>query len=116
MEGCYKYNHKHFDENFENACLPTNYHIRDHVIDEEDHSFYCKYLSNRVKQQEAKLEKGKKVNCKAAAKKNKDKEEVVPQGTRKKKPAPSPKPAVKAAPEGEFICVTEWEMMSNSDR
>ena len=47
--------------------------------------------------------------------KNKDKE-VVPQGTRKKKPAPSPKPAVKAAPEGEFICVTEWEMMSNSDQ
>ena len=47
--------------------------------------------------------------------KNKIKEEVVPQGTRKKKPAASPKPAVKVAPEGEFICVTEWEMMSNSD-
>ena len=69
VENVYRFNHKNFDMDFENACLLTNYHIRDHDLDDEDWKFYHNYLSARIKKQEEKLQKEKMANEQAHVKK-----------------------------------------------
>lgn len=59
LRGIYRYDHSHFDTDFDNCVLLTNEHIRNHELVEIDRLFYRALISERKRLHEQREEKQK---------------------------------------------------------
>jgi DDE superfamily endonuclease len=77
LRGVYRWDHKHFDLDYENMCLLTNEHIHDNVLSEIDHKFYRNFISLRIQGQKDREEKRNVSEKKSKEKKAKKLKSVV---------------------------------------
>jgi len=52
VRGVYRWDHQNFDLDFQNACLLTNESIKRRELNEQERTWYLKYLSQRLEHQE----------------------------------------------------------------